>query len=369
MKPKSSRRDFLKGKSAAEAIADSVHRTLPDEDPEGQRNHDPGGSYLVHLTRRAMACEFEVQLNAGQYDHGTQLALEALDLVEALEDQMSVFRETSHICHINRNAAEAPVEVEPRLFELLELAVRLHGETDGAFDLTSAPLWEVWGFAGRTGAVPPEHELAAARKLVGSHLVELDARHKTVRFLKPGVQLNLGSIGKGHALDRCAETLLLAGIQDFLIHGGYSSVLARGSRAATQAPPPEDAPGGWKVGVRHPLRPDRRLAEIRLCDRALATSGSRAQSFVHKGRRYGHILDPRSGRPAEGVLSATAIAPTAAMADALSTAFYVMGPQAVLDFCRSRPEMAAVLVCPIRHSGGIEIRTAGLAEGELTILQ
>ena len=116
------------------------------------------------------------------------------------------------------------------------------------------------------------------------------------------------------------------------------------------------------------MRPERRLAEIRLRDRALATSGSRTQSFVHGGRRYGHILDPRSGRPAEGVLSATAIAPAAALADALSTAFYVMGPQPALDYCRTHPEIATLLVCPVRHSGGFEIRSAGLAEDELRLL-
>ena len=102
--------------------------------------------------------------------------------------------------------------------------------------------------------------------------------------------------------------------------------------------------------------------------RALATSGSRAQSFVHGGRRYGHILDPRTGWPAEGVVSVTVVAPTATRADALATAFCAMGPEASLDYCRSRPEIGVVLVCPVRHSGGIEVQTAGLDENDLTML-
>ena len=368
MKRKSSRRDFLTGRAAGDAMADAVGRALPGDDRPGPPGRDSGPSCLVHVSRRAMACEFEIQLNAGQYEHGTETALEALDLVEALEAQMSVFRPESEICHINRTAARGPVEVEPRLFELLELAVRLHGETEGAFDLTAGPLWKVWGFAHRAGDVPDEGQLAEALQQVGSHLVELDRQERTVRFLRPGVELNLGSIGKGYALDRCAEQLQAAGLADFLCHGGQSSVLARGSRQPmprAAADPPE---AGWLVGLRHPRRADRRLAEIRLRDRALATSGTWGQSFTRGGRRYGHILDPRSGQPAEGLLSATVIAPSAALADALSTAFYVLGPAAALDYCRQRPEIAAVLVCPVRHSGGFEIRTAGLADEELKLL-
>lgn len=367
-KHKSNRRDFLTGKSAAEAMTDAVRSALPDDDLACRAEGAAGNAYLVHVTRRAMACEFEICLNAGQYPHDTQRALEALDLVDSLEDQMSVFRETSEVCRINRTAATRPVEVEPGLFELLRLAMQVYRQTDGAFDVTSAPLWEVWGFARRAGAVPDDQQLAETLGRVGGQLVELDAEQKTIRFRQPGVQLNLGSIGKGYALDRCAEKLRQAGVGDFLIHGGGSSVLAAGRRAATANESPADATPGWTVGILHPLRPDRRLGEIRLRDRALATSGSRAQSFVHEGRRYSHILDPRTGRPAEGVLSATVIAPTAALADALSTAFYVMGPQASLEYCRRRPQLAAVLACPVRHSGGFQLRTAGLAEGELKML-
>ena len=116
------------------------------------------------------------------------------------------------------------------------------------------------------------------------------------------------------------------------------------------------------------MRPGVRLAEIELRDRALATSGSGRQYFRHKGRRYGHILDPRSGQPAEGILSSTVIAPSAAVADGLSTAFYVMGADKSLEYCQSRPDIAAVLVCPARRGTGFEIRSAGLQENDLIIL-
>ena len=319
---------------------------------------------LIRVSRRAMACEFEVCFPAEPYPHGTELALETLDLVDALEGQLSYFRPTSEITRINLLAADGPVEVEPGLFELLRLAARLHEETGGAYDITSTPLWEAWGFARRAGGVPSELQVAEARQLVGGRLMELDAAGRTIRFLKPGVRINLGSVAKGYALDRCGEKLLSSGMADFLLHGGQSSVLGRGK----QIPAREDSrETPWEVGVRHPGHPERRLGTIRLCNRALGTSGSQFQSFRHEGRRYGHILDPRTGQPAEGVLSATVVAPTAALADALSTALFVMGARQSLDYCRAHPEIGAVLVCPNPHGGGIEVHTVGLSDEVLTL--
>ncbi len=369
MSRKSSRRDFLKGKAAARAVADLAQKTAPGGVDDPWLADATAESYLVGVSRRAMACHFEVFLNAGQYEQGTEASLEALDLVEALEDQMSVFRRESEISRLNRLAAEAPVEVEPRLFELLELALELHKGTGGAFDVTSGPLWKAWGFARRAGRVPDQRELAEAMRKVGSDLVELDGEQMTVRFRQPGVELNLGSIGKGYALDRCRELLTGAGVDDFLLHGGQSSVLARGSRLPLDQAASESVPFGWSVGVRHPTRRGKRLAELRLHDRALGTSGTRTQYFRHQGRRYGHILDPRTGQPADGLLSATVVAPSAAEADALSTAFYVMGAVAALDYCQTRPLLAAVLVSASDGPDGIEVYSIGLEEDRLRILK
>jgi thiamine biosynthesis lipoprotein len=308
-----------------------------------------------------MACEFQFLFNAGQYPQATEAAIEALDLVEELEEQMSVFRASSQLSRINREAADSPVPVEPRLFEVLRLAQRIHAETAGAYDITSTPLWRAWGFTRREGRVPTPEQLAEARRCVGGQFVELDPQARTVRFLRPGVELNLGSIGKGYALDRAAERLLAAGVGDFLLHGGQSSVLARGSRQEGEAN------GGWTVGIHDPLRRGRRIGQLRLRDRSLGTSGSANQSFRHQGRRYAHILDPRTGWPAEGVWSATVLAPTAAEADALSTAFFVLGDDEAFRYCLARPDLAAVLVCSSSESQPPAIRTAGLEEGEFSV--
>jgi len=358
---RSNRRDFLRGKSAADAVADAADRLLEATGgPAEPLPELPSDVYLLQIARRAMACQFEIYLTAKQYEHGSEVALEALDLVEQLEDQMTVYRGHSEISQINRTAAAGPVNVEARLFELLRLAVEIHAETGGAYDITSGPLSQVWGFTRRAGAIPDAADLRRALERVGSQHLELAAEDRTIRFLKPEMELNLGSIGKGYALDRVGELLSAAGIEDVLVHGGHSSVLARGSHGAT--------PGqGWSVGVRNPLRLDHYLGEIRLRDRALATSGSGTQFFIHEGQRYGHILDPRTGWPAQEVLTSTVIAPTAALAEALSTAFYVLGSKQAEVYCQQHAEISAILVCPPdrqldKRSGTAQVHTFGMSQ-------
>ena len=172
-------------------------------------------------------------------------------------------------------------------------------------------------------------------------------------FRQAGVEINLGGIGKGFALDQCQTLLRERAVTDFMIHGGNSSILASGDRAGA-------AEGGWTVGIRHPLRPERRIAEIRLRDKSLGTSGTGTQHFYHQGRKYGHIIDPRSGQPAEGVLSTTVLAPRAAIADALSTAFYVMGVNEIRQYCESHSEIGALVICAGKRSGVVEIREFGM---------
>lgn len=356
MSHKRTRRDFLRGRGGPTA-----------ETPQLQAKA-AGRGYQVHVSRDAMACEFEVILNAGQYAAGAETALDALDLVDSIEDWMSVFRDDSQISRVNQQAASQPVAVDCELFDLFALCLDLHAATEGAFDVTSTPIWRVWGFAQRKGALPDPHDLAEAMARTGSGLIDLDARSNTVRFLREGVELNLGAIGKGYALDRAAAMLTASGIHDFLLHGGASSLLGVGSQSRPDVAAKTDSASGWPVGIVHPMRPTLRLAEIQLRDRALATSGCGAQFFRHQGRRYGHILDPRTGYPAQDVLSSTVLAPSAAEADALSTAFYVMGPEKAFAFREARPELALLMVLPTNHAPGFEVRHAGFSEGEPRML-
>lgn len=347
---RTNRRQFLKGQAAAQAVGDlltpaEAETSSPPPTPE---------TYLLQFGRRAMACQFEVFLNAGQYDDGADVALEALDFVDRLEEQLTVYRDTSEISRLNRFAAKSAVEVEPRLFELLRRAVWLFRETDGAFDITAGPLTKVWGFYRRSGSIPDAEALAEALSRVGSDSLEFDDANQTVRFLTADMEINLGAIGKGYALDRVAEQMLALGVEHFLWHGGQSSVLARGACGPQAA-------GGWTVDLRHPLRPERSIVEIRLRDRALGTSGAGTQFFRHAGRRYGHILDPRTGWPAEDVYSTTVLASTAADADALATALYVLGRDRAVAWCEGHPEIGLLMFLPGDGGRSVELVTCGLS--------
>jgi thiamine biosynthesis lipoprotein len=302
-----------------------------------------------------MACEFEVQMAAAREDDSMEHVFAALDLVEALESQLTVYRDDSEVIRLNRQAAEEAIRVELGLFALIQQAARLHDETEGALDITSGPLSEAWGFSRREGRVPSDTAIASALECVGMQHVELNELQRTIRFRRPGVTINLNSMGKGYALDRMAELLADHFVDDYLLHGGKSSILARGDQ-------PGGETAGWMIGVRHPLRPAERLAELQLRNQALSTSGSGTQFFIRRGRRYGHILDPRTGRPAEGLYSATVVAPTATEAEGLSTAFYVMGPEKVGEYCATRPDIAALLVGPAHREGDVQLHTFNLED-------
>jgi len=202
---------------------------------------------------------------------------------------------------------------------------------------------------------------AAALAASGMRHVELDPETRRVRFTQPGVEINPGAIGKGWAVDRAVDWLTDRGVDSVLIHGGSSSVRARGTQGGGG---PDRR--GWKVGLRHPLLPGLRLATLTLADRALGTSGSGTQFFVDRGRKLGHLLDPRTGRPAEGVLSATVLAPDAATADALATALYVLGPAGLEAVAPAAGDVAAILVLPAAAPGRVAVATANLAAGDVT---
>ena len=327
---------------------------MADTDPAPTSQPLPELHTLV-VGREAMACRFEVVFNAGEVPDATELGLAALDLVDSIEDRITVYRESSELARLNATAAEGWQPVSGDVVALLTQARRLHEQTGGAFDPAAGSLVRAWGFLRRQGRTPDAAMLASARERSGMAHVEIDEHAGRVRFTRPGIELNLGAIGKGWALDAVIGMLTAAGVGSVLVHGGSSSVRAVGVQGPT-------LPGrrGWRIGVRHPLRPGRRLATFTLVDAALGTSGSGTQFFVDRGRRLGHILDPRSGVPAEGVLSATVITPQAADADALSTALYVLGPAGLERIAPAGGDTAAILVVPSRNPASVRVLAANL---------
>jgi thiamine biosynthesis lipoprotein len=287
----------------------------------------------LHVNRTAMACRFEVTVPASEQE-GVAAAQKALNEIDALEAQLTVFRDSSEVSSVNRHAAIEPVRLKENLFELLVLCKSLFESTEGAFDITSGPLTRCWGFLRREGRLPESGEIERAKALVGSQHLLLDEKSQSVQFSKPGIEINLGSIGKGYALD-CVRPLLSEKIRTALLNAGSSSIVAIGAGESGR---------GWLVGLRDPRSKGSRMGSLRLRDCAMSTSGSEEQFFEHEGKRYGHIIDPRTGWPASEVTSVTVVAQSAAISDALATAFYVAGRDLAEKYCATHENVVAIIL-------------------------
>ena len=309
----------------------------------------------VRLALEAMATRFELVLHGDDEVRLRAAGEEALAEIQRLDAQLSFYRPSSEISRINAQAATGPVRVEPRLFRLLQTARRLHTETGGAFDLTVAPLMRCWGFTGNTGRLPEPEALAEARRLTGMHLVTLDEADFTVAFARPGVQLDLGAIGKGYAIEEAARILIDAGVRSAFLHGGTSTIHAIGDGDDGQR---------WNVALPYPdtdAKTDNDvLAVVPLEHEALSVSAVWGKAFVVDGATYGHVLDPRSGRPVEGALLAAVAGPSATDCDALSTALLVLGRDAKKLLAGFGDSLRAVVVCPTDQTGEFEVIEAGI---------
>jgi thiamine biosynthesis lipoprotein len=221
---------------------------------------------------------------------------------------------------------------------VLDLARLLHRESEGAFDITIAPLVRCWGFMQGSGSWPNPADVTRARQCVGMQHVILDQENLTVQFDRENVMLDLGAIGKGYAIDQAADTLREAGVTSALLHGGTSTVYGLGQ------PPEEDA---WKVAIEAPPETEASqqwLATVPLRDEALSVSAVWGKFFAHEGKNFGHVLDPRTGQPVDNAVLSAVVLPSATETDALSTALLVVGADGHKKIARLRPAMKTLVV-------------------------
>lgn len=267
----------------------------------------------------------------------------AFSVQRRIDELMSYQREDSELSRINRDAADEPVRVNPLTFEVLQKSIYFSKLSDGAFDVTVGPLMDLWKAAGEADAPPTEETLAEARAKVGYENLILDEKNMTVRFAVKGMKIDLGGIGKGYAVDKSIEAM-----KDLGATGGMVD-LGGNIRCFGQPPRGQEY---WRVGLQDPnVAPDdvdasRILLVLAVTDEGVATSGDYRRFVKVHGEKESHILDARTGKGANKLVSDTIIAPDAIMADALSTAVNVLGPEKGLALIERLPGVEAILIPP-----------------------
>ena len=294
-----------------------------------------------------MACEYAIDAYGRDADALPGIVDEAFDEVDRIDRLMSHYKADSPLSRINREAAQHPVAVEPELFDFIVDAMRYHRDSDGAFDITVGPLMKAWGFFRGDGRVPTENELATARRHVGGAHVLLDPISQTISFDESGVELDLGGIAKGYAVDRVVGLLRRRHIAAALISAGGSTIYGLG------APP---GAYGWKVEIQDPIDPRKVAFAIALKDRALSVAGSSEKAFEAGGVRYSHIMDPRTGRPVPGMLSVAVLTSSGTAGDALDNAFFVLGPERSRAYLNRLHDTEAMFFLPDPRRGWTVVR-------------
>jgi FAD:protein FMN transferase len=302
-------------------------------------------------SRMSMACLYTIEAYGPDAAALPAILNDALDEVDRIDRLMSHYKPESPLSRVNREAAQHPVAVDRELFDFIAESIRYNRESDGAFDITVGPLMKTWGFFRGEGMMPSDEALAAARRHVGGRHVILDAAAVTIAFDEPGVELDLGGIAKGYAVDRVAARLRERRVAAARISAGGSTIYALG------APPGKD---GWDVAIQDPIDGRRVALAMRLKDRALSVAGSSEKFFESNGVRYSHIMDPRTGAPVQGILTVAVLAPTGTAGDALDDAFFVLGVERSRTYLDHLERIDALFYLPdaTRQWTSVHLRSA-----------
>jgi thiamine biosynthesis lipoprotein len=304
-------------------ILQTTARCKPRADPD---------DILVRRARPLMGTLVGVSARGHDRDALEQAIRGAFAEMERLQANLSEWRPDSAVSRVNQSAGLAPIRIPLELMEVMQVAGAVSRASDGAFDSTWASLSDIWKLDAPNFRPPAAEIVAAARKLVDYRDVILDARTQTAFLRRRGMRLGLGGIAKAYIAERAADLAVASGVGHMLIDAG-GDVVARGRQGKRP----------WTVGIRDPRSTTHLLATVDLHNEVVATSGDYEHFIDVDGHRYHHLLDPRTGLPASASRSATVIAPDGALAEALSTALFILGPPG-LDILSSFASTAALLV-------------------------
>ncbi len=298
----------------------------------------PGPGSLLRLERSldSMGTTYTIAVY-GSDRYALDSALDdAFEEARRLDNLLSNYRPESEWSRVNREAPEHAVKVSTEMYQLLAACVEYSRESEGAFDITVGPLMKIWGFYKGTGRIPHKAEIRTALSRIGWRHIHLDSQAGTVRFDEP-VEMDPGGIGKGYAVDRMAAILKKDGVTSGIITAGRSSIYAIG------VPPNETR--GWRVTIPNPRNPKVNVAEYFLKDESMSTSGTSEKFFVAGGTTYSHIMDPRKGYPAQGMLSVSVIAPRTIDTEAWTKPYFILGRQWA---AQHKPKQFRVFLCEDR---------------------
>ena len=310
----------------------------------------PRTLHRYEASRMSMASAYAIVAYGEDASALPRILEAAFDEVDRIDRLMSHYQPESPLSRLNREASHGPVPVDAELFAFIAESLRYSRESEGAFDITVGPLMKTWGFFRGGGRLPSPAEIEDVRARVGYAHVRLDPEARTICFDRPGIELDLGGIAKGYAVDRVVALLRREGVAAALVSAGGSTIYGLG------APPGRD---GWDVTVQDPAGGDRPALTVSLKNRALSVSGSSEKSFERDGVRYSHIMDPRRGRPVQGVLSVAVLTQTGTAGDALDNVFFVKGVEDSRSYLRRLAETEVMFFVPEKGREWKLVRLSG----------
>jgi thiamine biosynthesis lipoprotein len=287
-----------------------------------------------HYSEPHMGTTFQITLYAPDEAAADRAAGSAFARINELNDVMSDYKKDSELMRLCAKAGGDPVPVSDDLFVVLQRAQQVAKRSEGAFDVTVGPMVRLWRLARRTGKLPDAEDLATAKALVGYDKVKLDPKARTVQLAKAGMRLDLGGIAKGYAADQALATLKK--------HGITRALVAAGGDVATSGPPP--GADGWSVALAPLDLKEKPRRTLLLRDAAVSTSGDTEQYVEIDGKRYSHILDPRTGLGLLGRSHVTVVAPDGMTADSLTKVVAVLGPEKGFPIIEETPGVAGYVV-------------------------
>lgn len=348
-----SRRALLRraGAGALATVAGGLS-LFPSRDADGQPLRE------FRQARYLMGTVAEIAVAAADQQIADRAMASGFQALRQVEQRMSIYQPTSELSRLNRLAAQTWVHTDAEILTVVAEALRLSRQSDGALDITILPLMRLWGFVQHAGRLPTLAELHATLPLVDYRHVYLDASRQAIHFDRTGVALDFGGIAKGFAVDKAVAAVLAQGADHALVNAG-GDLFALGTATAKTS---------WVVDLQHPHETDRSLATMRVHNRSVATSGNYEKYFEQHGKRYGHLIDPRTGYPVAEVASVTVLADTAMQADAISTAAFVLGPDQGLALLERLPHVEGLMAIGRPEApAGLDIRISSGLKHAVTL--